>query len=1320
MVTNLENKYEWILYEWHDKGLKLMSKLLWAKSNQCFEFKNSLIKTKDAAIRIHSKHYYWGTPHTDEFGKYYDGENHLAIIMMTLRDGLQQNLIEKVNNLKEISYENLDKNLDDSNECFDYNEFNLINDDDQYEEDQFNLYLDDRHNEESLDLDFNQVAHFGDPHYTINEEDCFDTELDEKSINPNKDLDEPVLDKSVFNDNQLTELRQILDKNKDAFIPPSGKLGKCKLIQMKIRLKEGYEPSFKKPYRMSPDAKREFQKHVDRYLENGVITPVNSEWNSPVMIVPKEVKRSHAHMASNKPQRFRMVVDLRGVNAQIRHDTKIVPNMEDILDQLGGSYDNTARRPTIFSVMDISDSFYQLELDQASTEITAFIGPQGNQYGFLRCPMGLSTSPGILVKVMREILGEFLNKFVINYMDDVLIYSPDAETHLHHIDLVLQAFAKANLLLLKRKCQLGMKQADFLGFQISNEGLSPSSKHIAALREYQPPTTRKQVRRFLGLVNFFRKFIPDRSKLLLPLLKLTRKNTPYQWTQECQNAFTTVINILTTRPVLKFPDFNSTFYLTTDSSSTGLGAALFQIDEEKDCFAPVAFYARALTKHEKNYPATKLELLGVHDAIKHFRVYLGDSSKKFVLFTDCSAIKGILTKTQFVPQLARFALALQSYNFDIYHVKGTTNFVSDGLSRSKEILQQDKASEFMSKQTIEYSHDPSKIVASDSDIDDFERVNALYRLDVLQQEDMSDEFENVFNPSYIIDEEIDESCCTVNAWKVPSNRYDLRHKPHRNNAVDTVDPIVQMPTADEIENTEQNKPIEPISLTRFKNQAEGVSELSDINDAEDKVEFATLDPESSEASEFNDLTDRKVVSDDTMDLVLHSIGTGFSANSELSKEVFIAEQQKDEFSRTMIQYIQTGVLDEQLSDDFRKHIQSQVDNYIFKADLLFKIRGSTSRDSSLPPLLFYVPKTLTQTVIQYIHTLYDSHWGVAKTLLKLKALFYWKLMDKEVKTYIGSCHHCLSNKRNQHNMNPPIHLFEPCNNPFERVVIDLLGPLPLTKNRNSYVGVVVDDFSRYLIAFPMKSKTCEEFSTHFFYKVICVYGSPTWIHSDRGSEFLGQIFQNLLKSHSVKQTFNSANHPTSSGLSEASVKRIISMFRTMMDTTNSWDSLLPQAVFAINSTPSAYANMSPHLLLFNWCPRQPLHFLSEGEIREWKNRSELVQSICKMQEMIQISLAKSRDKYRSHMIKYGNQHKSNIQPVPGNIVYIKMQKAEVQNKLAPLYQGPYMVTELLDNYRVKLRDLQTNRPYLHPMHISRLKLAQHYDYQVADRINRKS
>ena len=354
------------------------------------------------------------------------------------------------------------------------------------------------------------------------------------------------------------KLRCLLLNNHHAFAVDERDRGETDLVHM--RVDTGDATPRRQPVRRTPFAVRqEVANQLSKMQSMGVIRPSCSPWASPVVLVRK------------KDGSLRFCIDYRHLNDVTKSDVFPLPRMDDLLDQLGKS--------KFFSTLDLASGYWQVQVHPDSREKTAFITHQG-LYEFSVMPFGLKNSPAVFQSLMQRVLMG-LNPdqgadFVSVYLDDVLVFSEMFDDHLQHIALVIQRLSKAGLMLKPSKCHFICQEVQYLAHLLSPEGIRPNPERIAAVREYTTPRLVKEVRQFLGLASYYRRFVKGFAKIAQPLHALTQKGAPFVWTPECQVAFTQLQQKLIESPVLEYQDFAKDFTLETDASAMGLGAVLSQ------------------------------------------------------------------------------------------------------------------------------------------------------------------------------------------------------------------------------------------------------------------------------------------------------------------------------------------------------------------------------------------------------------------------------------------------------------------------------------------------------------------------------------------------------------------------------------------------------------------------------------------------------------------------------------------------------------------------------------------------------------------------
>ena len=374
-------------------------------------------------------------------------------------------------------------------------------------------------------------------------------------------------------------------------------LGKCNTIKHAIKITD--PQPFKERYRrIPPHLFDEVKKHLQEMIEVGAIRKSFSPWASAVVLVRK------------KDGGLRFCINLRKLNNRTIKDGYSLPRIEDTLDCLHGA--------AWFSTQDLKSGYWQVELEEEAKPLTAFnMGP----LDFWECecmPFGLTNAPATLQRLMESCLGELHLNWCIIYLDDIIVFSRTPEEHLHRLRAVFEKLRAAGLKLKPSKCEFFKQEIKYLGHVVSKEGVSTDPDKIKSVTEWPQPTTVTEVWSFLGFVSYYRRFIPNFSKIAKPPNKLLQnlEGTPSQkkkfkvhWGPDQQEAFETLQRLCTESPILAYADFKAPFILHTDASGDGFGAVLYQVQEGKQ--RVIAYASRSLTRSERNYPVHKLEFLAL-------------------------------------------------------------------------------------------------------------------------------------------------------------------------------------------------------------------------------------------------------------------------------------------------------------------------------------------------------------------------------------------------------------------------------------------------------------------------------------------------------------------------------------------------------------------------------------------------------------------------------------------------------------------------------------------------------------------------------------
>uniref|UniRef100_A0A0A9VWG3 RNA-directed DNA polymerase n=1 Tax=Lygus hesperus TaxID=30085 RepID=A0A0A9VWG3_LYGHE len=404
---------------------------------------------------------------------------------------------------------------------------------------------------------------------------------------------------------------------------------------------------------------------IERMQEIGVLEKCHSSFINPLRIVHKQ------------DGSLRLCLDARNLNQYLLDEPEGPPGLDNVFAMFQGAQ--------VFTSFDLTNSFWQVPLAKSSRKYTAFLF-ENQVFAFKVVPFGLKSSTSALLRALGDLFPLESATFCLRFVDEILIFSQSLEDHFHHIEFVLRMFSDNGLTIKLGKTQWLKAEVKFLGYILSGEGLKADPERVQAILEYECPKNLKQLRAFIGFINFYRRFQPNLASLVEPLTYLLKKGIRWVWTEEMQNSFEKIKQAFAEHVKLCLPVMNRTFYLSTDASGKSVAAHLYQIDEEGSPY-PIAFVSRLLNEHERRYSISELELLAIHFGINKFRMWL--QGTKFVVRTDHRALEHLQTSVLNSPRLSRLILSLQEFNYKIEYVPGNQNEIADCLSRFTSRLSND-------------------------------------------------------------------------------------------------------------------------------------------------------------------------------------------------------------------------------------------------------------------------------------------------------------------------------------------------------------------------------------------------------------------------------------------------------------------------------------------------------------------------------------------------------------------------------------------------------------------------------------------------------
>ncbi|UYV66912.1 hypothetical protein LAZ67_4003307 [Cordylochernes scorpioides] len=495
-------------------------------------------------------------------------------------------------------------------------------------------------------------------------EDSFQTKNEEKREGQDQmKRKRPILPEDVNINHSPTskerqEILDVVNEYRDCFALGMEELGCTDVTKMDIKEVDGSKPVCLRPYKTTASEREAIREIVREWKDNGIVTETRSPYASPVLLVRK------------KTGDHRLVVDYRRLNTQTVKDKFPLPRIDDLLEGL--------RNAKFFTTLDLAHGYLQIPLTDKAKLKTAFITPDDTGQ-FERMIFGLANAPAEFQRLMHTVLGPLLNKKAFCYLDDVIIPAKDWREMIERLREVLERIRSAKLTLKPSKCEFGRREVEFLGYVISTGGLKPGPRKIKAIEEFPEPKNVHDIRRFLGLTNFFRRFVKDFARKAEPLSRLTKKGSQFEWKEEQRRSFGGLRKDLAEYPVLAHYNPELKTEVHCDASAEGLAGMVLQMDEDGK-WRLVYCVSKKTTEAEKMYHSSKLELMAIVWTLDRLRQFL--VGIKFTVVTDCQALVYMNAKKTTNPQIARWYNLIQEYDFEIRHKPGEKMAHVDGMSRA--------------------------------------------------------------------------------------------------------------------------------------------------------------------------------------------------------------------------------------------------------------------------------------------------------------------------------------------------------------------------------------------------------------------------------------------------------------------------------------------------------------------------------------------------------------------------------------------------------------------------------------------------------------
>lgn len=947
------------------------------------------------------------------------------------------------------------------------------------------------------------------------------------------------------------ELLNTIEDYQDIFHLEGDKLTTNNFYTQQLNISDN-NPTYIKNYRLPQSHHDEINRQVQGLLDEDIIEPSYSPYNSPLLIVPKKDE-------DNK-KKWRLVVDFRKLNTKLINDKFPLTRLEDVLDVLG--------RAKYFSTLDMTSSFHQIPLDKKSRPLTAFSTPNGH-YQFTRLPFGLKISSNSFQRMLTIALTGLTSEAFL-YVDDIIVFGCSIKHHNNNLITVFNRLRKYNLKLNAKKCNFLQTEVVYLGHLITNKGIQTDPAKNKVIRDYPVPKNTDEVRRFVAFCNYYRRFIKNFAEIAKCLNKLLQKKQQFIWSEECQNAFIELKEKLLNPPILQYPNFENPFIVTTDASNYALGAILSQGEIGDDL--PISYASTSLKKHDLNKPVIEKELLAIHWGINYFKPYL--YGRKFTVVTDHRPLVSLFTHKNPSSKMTRIRMDLADYDFNIVYKQGKMNTNADALSR------------------IEIDSDMLKsMIPSGIDTKIPKKILVTTR-GMIKKNKVENHTSQEPDQLYIWD-------CTSTA--------DVR-----NTTKLTFEILGNMKHAKVVQShndnpSNQDSFLEKLSTNIYKNKDEFIVRFS-----EDQSK---------------------------LDSILEKL-TSITNNMKIKE---LAMKNNDDILSTT---------------DFKERYSA----------VQRKLKNENK--PTLNILIYKPPKRINKMIeiyklIDEHHSTYHGgHYGIRKTILKLKQNYVWKNMRQTVKEFVNSCSKCATNKQIRHTKEQMIETDTPTTS-FETIAIDTVGPLRLS-NGYRYILTMQCELTKYIIAHPMPSKDATTIAKTMVEQLILKHGHFKTLKSDRGTEFKNELLKEICTLLDIKQVFSTPYHHETLGVVERS-HRVLNEFILNFCEDNEWDKWIPYFTFAYNITPNIDTEYSPFELVYGKIAyvsneinndKQPIY-----NLENYKNELKLRLNRALARANALITITK-----RNRINKNKNFNKLNI-----NVDDLVLLKNYNNKKGQPPYKGPYRV-----------------------------------------------
>ena len=1023
-------------------------------------------------------------------------------------------------------------------------------------------------------------------------------------------------------------ITRLIIKNVDVFATSSTDVGKTELIAHEIDTGM-YRPYKQAPRQFAPEEQAGMEQCVLDMQKMGLIRPSRSPWASNVRMVKK------------KSGEWRLCVDYRDVNKRtINDDPYLLPRVDATLNALAGA--------RYFCSLDLLWGYFQVPLSEDAIPKCAFYTPRmsPSHWEFVRMPFGLKGAPATFQRMVDRVLAGIEYHTALAYLDDIIVYGRTFTECADRLQTVFDRVRSAGLKLKPAKCELFQDSLNFLGHLVTSDGIKADPDKIVRVKNFRLPMTVTDVKSFLGLVGYCRKFIKNMADRSKHLNDLTKRGSNRIWTKEHTREYNDLKEALCTEPVLALPIDDAQYVLDTDASAFAIGAVLSQLQPNKDGVLEervIAYDSRILLPREQRYCVTKREFLAVYEFVRKFYPYIGGT--KFIIRTDHKSLLGLRDLKSVPDQFARWLDYLNRFDYEMQARAGKEHANADAMSRL--------------------------LPGMRCFCDDREHYNKT-----------SSAREALEAEGQIAPREIYEAAEERMLHPLAHKKKEfIQYRRHAYKRECVSQQTVQLMAHGRVVPHTPQRPVDLAVKTRGRQYVRpaGLEETAD--------DLAPAAPATTPAGDL----DAKFVSFVKKHVLINDIMN--DADLSLLYDLKLQHAKKPSWS------------DVSELGEPAKHYLSEYDVIYLHNELLY--REWESRDGTYTLHQLIVPKKYSREICRLMH---DSkamcHQGLRRTKEQIRARFYWFRMNHDIARYIDVCEKCQLRKRPARTIRAPLQI-SLAGFPNERVNMDICGPVIASHSGNKYVLVITDSFTKYTVAAAIADQRARTIASTFMEKWALIFGFPYQCHSDQGSCFTSVLWTRVCEELAIEKTQTTAYHPEGNSQCERFNSTLMQMLYSILTNYKDWDTRLSYVTFAYNSTQHKATGYSPYFLMYG---RRPLLEIDVGlprpAIVESHEPDKYVDYVI-ANISCAYDVTRHHLKRQAEVTKRAFDRKSQKERFAiGDIVLLKKGSREPQTgKFEPRYVGKYFVVSVFANstYRV-VRDDRSPPYVVHHNRLRRLRV----------------